>query len=64
MIKYFRFDELNDKQRDAMKQALLKQRQALQALLRATDQSLTALAKKPVPKRTSKRKATRRTAKR
>jgi hypothetical protein len=61
LLRYFKFGELTTQQRAKLKQILRKEMRVLQALTKAADRGLKALAKKP-KKRTAKR--TKRAAKR
>jgi hypothetical protein len=49
-MKYLKYLELTDKQRDKLKKILQKKIQALQAEIKATEEGIAALAKKPKPK--------------
>jgi hypothetical protein len=49
-MKYFKYLELTDKQRDKLNKILQKKIKALQAEIKATEEGIAALAKKPKPK--------------
>jgi Spy/CpxP family protein refolding chaperone len=58
-LKYVKFDELNDQQRAQLKKRIQDQKRELQKVMRALDQSLRKLAKKPKAKRRAKGKTAR-----
>jgi hypothetical protein len=63
-LKYLEFDELTTAQRNELKRTLRKERQVLQAAIKARDQLLEALERKPRAKRSVKRRTGKRSTKR
>lgn len=63
-LKYLEFDELTTAQRNELKRTLRKERQVLQAAIKARDQLLEALERKPRAKSSAKRRTGKRSTQR
>ena len=63
-FKYVKLENLSDKEKDELKKVLQKQRDALAAMLKDTDEKLATVAGKPKGKRMATRRAGKSTTKR
>jgi hypothetical protein len=63
-FKYVKLENLSDKEKNELTKVLVKQREALAAMLKATDEKLAAVGAKPKGKRMATRRAARPTTKR
>jgi hypothetical protein len=63
-FKYVKLENLSDKEKDELKKVLQKQREALAAMLKATDERLASVAGQPKGRRMATRRAAKPTTKR